>query len=326
MFDPHAIRKSFPIFSHHPELAYLDNAATTQKPASVIQGIAGFYEKENTNIHRGIYELATKTSEKYEQVRQKVAAYIGAEQKESIVYTSGTIAGINLVAQSFLAPRLNSGDEIIISAMEHHANLIPWQQLCKIKKAHLRVIPILANGELNMQAFKASLTPKTKMVAVVHISNSLGTVNPIEEIIDLAHKKNVPVLIDGAQSAAHYDLAVKTWDADFFVFSGHKIYGPTGTGILYGKEAHLRDMPPIRFGGDAIRNVAFTETDFAGHPRKFEPGTQNIAGVIGLGHALDFLHKINKQWLREYLFLLQKTSRRKTEEDQWPQNYRYRQK
>ena len=311
MHDPNEIRKLFPIFSHHPELIYLDNAATTQKPTSVIQGITDFYLKENTNIHRGIYELAAKTSENYEQVRQKIADYIGAEKKGNIVYTSGTTAGINLVAQSFLAPKLNAGDEVIISALEHHANLIPWQQLCKNKKAYLKVIPINKNGELDISAFKKIITQKTKMVAVVHISNSLGTINPITDIIDIAHKKNIPVLIDGAQSAAHYEINVKKWDADFFVFSGHKIYGPTGIGILYGKEIFLSEMQPVRFGGDAIKNVAFTNTAFTDHPRKFEPGTQNIAGVIGLGHAIDFLNKINKKLLREYLFHLKKNAEEK---------------
>ncbi|MEO1261325.1 MAG: SufS family cysteine desulfurase [Bacteroidota bacterium] len=311
MLDPNELRKLFPIFSHHPGLIYLDNAATTHKPASVIQGMTDFYQKENSNIHRGIYELATQTSEKYEQVRQKVADYLGAEKKENIVYTSGTTAGINLVAQSFLAPQLRAGDEVVISAMEHHANLIPWQQWCAIKKAHLKVIPLTENDELDIPAFRNLISEKTKMVAVVHISNSLGTINPIEEIINISHKKNIPVLIDGAQSAAHYELNIKKWDADFFIFSGHKLYGPTGIGILYGKEEHLNKMQPVQFGGDAIKNVEFKGTSFAGHPRKFEPGTQNIAGVIGLGYAIDFLNKINKKMLREYLFYLTKNAEEK---------------
>ncbi|HFA48240.1 MAG TPA: cysteine desulfurase [Bacteroidetes bacterium] len=301
MFDPEIIRSHFPFFSHHPELVYFANAATTQKPASVIRGIAGFYEKENTNVHRGLYKLAANTSQKYEQVRQKVADYIGAEKKENIVFTSGTTAGINLVAQSFLAPRLQPGDEVVISIMEHHANFIPWQQLCKNKKANLRIVPINKKGELDISAFKKTISQKTKMVAAVHVSNSLGTINPIKEIIDISHKKNIPVLIDGAQSAAHFDIDVNKLDADFFVFSGHKMYGPTGIGILYGKEEFLINMQPAVFGGDAIKDVRIEETIFADPPKKFEPGTQNIAGVIGLGLAIGFLNKINKKEARIYL-------------------------
>lgn len=301
MFNLDEIRTQFPFLTNHPQLAYLDNAATTQKPIFVIKGITDFYEKENTNVHRGIYDIAAKTSEKYEAVRKKVADYIGAGKSENIIYTSGTTAGINLVAQSFLAPQLNAGDEVVISAMEHHANLIPWQQLCKNKKAILKIIPINENGELNISEFKKLISEKTKMVAVVHISNMLGTINPIEEIINISHKKNIPVLIDGAQSAAHYDIDVKKMNADFFVFSGHKIYGPTGVGILYGKEEHLKNMQPVHFGGDAIKNVEFENTIFTDHPRKFEPGTQNVAGIIGFGYAIDFLNKINKKAVREHL-------------------------
>lgn len=301
MFDPYQIRQQFPFFSHHPDLVYLDNAATTQKPASVIQAITGFYEKENANVHRGIYKLAAQTSQRYEMVREKVAAFIQAAKKEEIVYTSGTTASINLVAYSFLAPRLQAGDEVLISAMEHHANIIPWQQVCKQKRALLKVIPMTESGALDMDAYAALLSAKTRLVAVNHISNTLGTINPVQSIIDLAHAKGIPVLVDGAQSAAHYAINVQDWGADFFVFSGHKIYGPTGIGILYGKAEHLKGMEPYQFGGDAIRDVRFEETTFAKGPQKFEPGTTNIAGVLGLGAAIDFLNGLDHTAVRQYL-------------------------
>jgi cysteine desulfurase/selenocysteine lyase len=308
MFDPKQIRTQFPFFSNHPSLAYLDNAATTQKPAAVIQAITDFYEKENTNVHRGIYQIAAQTSQKYEAVRQKVATFLHAAKPENIIYTSGTTASINLVAQSFLAPRLQAGDEVVISALEHHANLIPWQQVCKKKGAQLRVIQMEKNGELDFQFFQKKLSQKTKLVAITHISNTLGTINTIADIIDISHKKNIPVLVDGAQSAAHYAMDVQALDVDFFVFSGHKIYGPTGIGILYGKEEHLAAMPPYQFGGDAIRDVRFEETIFAPPPQRFEPGTTNIAGVFGLGAAVDFLEKTDRQAVQSHLRNLTETA------------------
>ena len=301
MFDPKQIRTHFPFFSHHPELAYLDNAATTQKPVSVIRTITDFYEKENTNVHRGIYQLAAQTSQKYEAVRKKVADFIHAEKPQNIVFTSGTTASINLVAQSFLAPRLQAGDEVVISAMEHHANLIPWQQVCKNVGAHLRVIPMDKSGKLDLAFFKYMFSGKTKLVAITHISNTLGTINPIKDIIAISHKKNIPVLVDGAQSAAHYPIDVQVLDVDFFAFSGHKIYGPTGIGVLYGKEEHLAKMPPYQFGGNAIRDVRFEETTFAPPPQCFEPGTANIAGVFGLGAAIEFLREINRTEVQDHL-------------------------
>ncbi|MEL6721266.1 MAG: aminotransferase class V-fold PLP-dependent enzyme [Bacteroidota bacterium] len=287
MIDIQNIKSKFPIFQHYPELVYLDSAATTQKPRMVIDGIQQFYEKENANIHRGLYDLAAKTTDKYEAVREKVADFIGANSSKEVIYTSGTTASINLVAQSFVAPKLEEGDEVLISAMEHHANLIPWQIICQRKKAKLRVIPFLDDGTLDFDAFLQMIHSKTKFLAIVHISNTFGTINPIEEMIKAAHEKEVPVLLDCAQSIAHYELNAAKLDIDFLVFSGHKIYGPTGIGVLYAKEEHAQQMQPVVFGGDMIKNVTFEETSFADIPQRFEAGTTNIAGVIGLGYASD---------------------------------------
>jgi cysteine desulfurase/selenocysteine lyase len=308
MIDPKSIRLNFPIFYHHPELVYLDNAATAQKPDTVIQSITEFYQKENATIHRGVYDLAVQTTQKYEQVRHKIAKFIGSNFSQSIVYTSGTTAGINLVAQSFLSDRLQPGDEVIISIMEHHANLIPWQQVCKTKQAKLRVIPIHETGELDISAYKNILNNRTKMVAVVHVSNTLGTVNPVEDIIELAHDSKIPVLVDAAQSIVHYPIDVLALDADFLVFSGHKMFGPTGIGVLYGKPELLESMQPIWFGGDMIRSVSFEDTIFAPVPQRFEAGTSNIAGVVGLGTAIDFLKQFDKNEIQAYLHELTETA------------------
>ncbi|MCB0551219.1 MAG: cysteine desulfurase [Phaeodactylibacter sp.] len=309
MLDPAKIRQQFPIFAHYPQLAYLDNAATTQKPKAVIDTITNFYEKGNANIHRGVYGLAVQATQQYEAVRQKVAGLIGAPKPGTIVYTTGTTAGINLVAQSFLEPRLQAGDEVVISFMEHHANLIPWQMACKRTGAKLRVIPMSQDGILDREAYRNMLSPRTRMVALVHVSNTLGTINPIEEMISLAHQQSIPVLVDGAQSIAHFPIDVQALDVDFFVFSGHKMFGPTGVGILYGKEAHLAAMPPYQFGGDMIRDVAFEETIFAEAPQRFEAGTMPIAGVIGLGAAVDFLQTLDKTEIRQHLKQLGQAAR-----------------
>lgn len=304
MLDAAKIRRQFPIFSHYPRLAYLDNAATTQKPRSVIDAITGFYEKGNANIHRGVYELAVQATQQYEAVRQKVAGLINAPKPETIVYTTGTTAGINLAAQSFLEPRLRAGDEVVISCMEHHANLIPWQMACKRTGAKLRVIPMSRAGVLDMAAYKEMLSPRTRMVALVHVSNTLGTINPVEEMIALAHRQGAPVLVDGAQSVAHFPVDVQAWDVDFLAFSGHKMFGPTGVGILYGREECLAAMPPCQFGGGMIRDVTFEETAFAEAPRRFEAGTMPIAGVIGLGAAVDFLQSLDKTAVQRRLKVL----------------------
>ena len=303
-------KNKFPIFKNNPTLVYLDSAATTQKPRSVIKSEIDFYSNYNANVHRGVYGIAVRASEAYENVRVKVAEFIGAARKEEIVFTSGTTASINLVAQSFLSPRLNEGDEVIISAMEHHANLIPWQQACLQKKAVLRVIPFDENGVLDLQFYENSLNEKTKFVAVTHISNTLGTINPIEKIIEAAHKKDIPVLVDAAQSISGIRYQVSATDnrqpttdnqqPDFLVFSAHKLFGPTGVGILFGKAKHLEAMQPYQFGGDMIRDVSFERTLFAPPPQRFEPGTQNIAGVIGLGAAIDFVKKIGQKNIYTY--------------------------
>jgi len=294
MLDIKNIRSQFPFFKHHPELAYLDNAATTQKPDSVIQGIIDFYEKQNANIHRGIYDVADKATRQYEAVRQKVANHFQVSNPKNIVYTSGTTAAINLVAFSFLAPRLEKGDEVILSAMEHHANLIPWQQVCAAKEAKIRIIPVDEKGEMDLSALKEMLSEKVKMLAFTHISNTLGTINPVAKILEMAKPKNIPVLVDGAQGAAFHPLPLEDMDIDFYTCSAHKLFGPTGVGILYGKEKHLIKMSPLQYGGDMIREVKYESATFLPPPQRFEAGTTNIAGVIGMGHAMDFLKKINK--------------------------------
>jgi len=294
-------KADFPIFQKYPNLTYLDSAATTQKPSSVIKGITQYYTDENANIHRGIYDLSAQATQKYEAVRGKVKDYFSIPHLEEIIFTKGTTEGINLVAQSFVLPHLKAGDNIVISAMEHHANLVVWQHICQQRKANLRVIPINQNGTLEMTVLDKLLDERSKLVALVHISNTLGTINPIKEVIEKAHQKNIPVLIDGAQSILYPDLNIANFEADFWVCSGHKMFGPTGVGILYGKRQYLEEMQPYQFGGDMIRSVTFEATSFAKLPHKFEAGTPNIAGVIGLGYALDYLKDIDKYAVNEHL-------------------------
>lgn len=305
MLDPHQIKKDFPIFTQpHPSgkpLTYLDSAATTQKPQVVINAMHGYYEKSNANVHRGIHHLGNRATLTYEGTRAKVQNFIHARSRKEIVFTKGTTESVNLVAYGFAEQRLNEGDEIVISAMEHHSNLIPWQMLCRRKKAKLRVIPMDESGTLQMDQLEEMLSERTKMVAVVHISNSLGTINPIEKIIELAHAKDIPVLIDAAQSAAYYDIDVQTWDCDFLVFSGHKIFGPTGIGVLYGKEKWLEEMVPWQFGGEMIRSVSFEASTFAESPQKFEAGTPNIAGAAGLSAAIQYIENLGKENIRQHL-------------------------
>lgn len=301
MFSPQQIRQSFPVFQHFPNLVYLDNASTTQKPQVVIEAEREYYEQHNANVHRGIYRLAAEATALYEGSRERCARFLNAPQAKQVIFTSGTTDGINLVAQCFALPRLEPGDQVLISAMEHHSNLIPWQQVCLAKKAELKVIPFNHKGELDLQTLQDLLNPKVKILALTHISNTLGTLNPIAEIIATAHAQGVPVLVDAAQSISSHQIDVQALDVDFLVFSGHKIFGPTGTGVLYGKEKWLKEMPPYRFGGEMIRDVTFSKTTFAPIPHKFEAGTPNIAGVATLATALDFVDSLGQKNIAAHL-------------------------
>ncbi len=309
-FDVEEIRNDFPILKrlvNGKPLVYLDNAATSQKPQAVIDALTQYYTFDNANIHRGLYFLSELATEQYETARLKVKELINAMSVSEIVFVRGATEAINLVASSLCrAKHFNDGDEILISYMEHHSNIVPWQLMCGRKKTNLKVIPINDAGELDMDAFGKMINEKTKLVSVVHISNSLGTVNPVKKIIEIAHSHGVPVLLDGAQAIPHYKIDVQELDADFYVFSGHKVFGPTGIGVLYGKTEFLEMMPPYQGGGDMIRTVTFEETTFDDIPRKFEAGTPNIAGGIGLGAAIDYLNQFDRNELIEHEnFLLQ---------------------
>lgn len=304
------IRNDFPILKrlvNGKPLVYLDNAATSQKPQAVIDALTQYYTFDNANIHRGLYFLSELATEQYETARLKVKELINAMSVSEIVFVRGATEAINLVASSLCkAKHFNDGDEVLISHMEHHANIVPWQLMSGRKKINLKVIPITDEGELDMDAFEKMINEKTKLVSVVHISNSLGTVNPVKKIIDIAHSRGVPVLLDGAQAVPHYKIDVQELDADFYVFSGHKVFGPTGIGVLYGKTEFLEMMPPYQGGGDMIRTVTFEKTTFDDIPRKFEAGTPNIAGGIGLGAAIDYLNQFDRNSLIEHEnFLLQ---------------------
>lgn len=289
------VRKDFPILNisvHDKKLVYLDNAATTQKPTPVIEKERGFYLNTNSNIHRGVHHLSQKATEEYENARKIIQKFIGARESEEIIFTRGATESFNLIAYSYGLRNFKPGDEVMISAMEHHANIVPWQLIRDLTGIVLRVIPMDERGVLQMDTFYKLLNEKTKFVSVVHVSNSLGTINPVKEIIDAAHSHNIPVMIDGAQSIQHIPINVLELDCDFFAFSGHKIYGPTGTGVLYGKREFLDKMSPFQGGGDMIRSVSFEETTFNDLPYKFEAGTPNIAGAIGLGEAIKYVQKI----------------------------------
>ncbi len=290
--DVMALRKDFPILQekvHGQTLVYLDNAATTQKPKAVINAVAHYYEHDNANVHRGVHLLSERATKDYEDARAKVAKFIGAAHPQEIVFTRGTTEAINLVANAFVRPRLRAGDEILISEMEHHSNIVPWQLACEATGAKLKVIPINDAGELDMAAFRKLLTARTKFVSIGHVSNALGTVNPVKDIVKAAHAKNIPVLVDGAQAVPHAAVDVQDIGCDFYAASGHKMYGPTGIGFLYGKRALLDAMPPWQGGGDMIRSVSFAETTYNDVPYKFEAGTPDISGAIGLGAAVDYL-------------------------------------
>ncbi|MFN5326089.1 MAG: aminotransferase class V-fold PLP-dependent enzyme [Bacteroidota bacterium] len=302
-YDVQSIRNEFPILERKVKgkpLVYFDNAATAQKPKQVIDAISHYYSHYNANIHRGLHTLADEATAAFEASRTAVQSFIHAKHHEEIIFTKGTTESINLVANAWGNVFLHAGDEIIISTLEHHANIVPWQMIAEKKEAVIRVIPIDANGVLDMEAFKKMLSSKTKMVAVVHASNALGVINPVEEIIQLAHQHGSLVMIDGAQSAVHLDIDVTQLDCDFFVFSGHKIYGPTGVGVLYGKKQLLESMQPYQGGGEMIKEVTFEKTTYNELPFKFEAGTPNIADVIALKPAIDFMNRIGKAFIRQH--------------------------
>ncbi len=294
-YDVEKIRRDFPILQQqvygHP-LVYLDNAATSQKPRAVIDAISGYYERGNANIHRGVHYLSEHATSEHEAARRTVQRFVNAADKREIIFVRSATEGINLVAQSYGRTHVEAGDEVLITAMEHHSNIVPWQMLCEERRANLRVLAINERGELRMEELPKLLTPKTKLVAVTHVSNALGTINPVRQIIELAHSRNVPVLIDGAQAAPHLKIDVQELDADFYVFSGHMVYGPTGIGVLYGKMDLLNAMPPYQGGGDMIRSVTFEKTLYNDLPYKFEAGTPNIAGAIGLGAAIHYVEHL----------------------------------
>ncbi len=302
-YDINKIREDFPILKkkvHGKNLVYLDNAATTQKPFQVLNKLEEYYFTTNANIHRGVHALSQQATDAFESARIKIKQFINALGKNQIIFTRGTTEAINLVAQSYGRANVKEGDEIIISHMEHHSNIVPWQMLCREKNARLRIIPIDDNGELIYEEFEKLVNEKTKLVSIVYVSNSLGTVNPVKQIIDYAHQFNVPVLVDAAQAVNHMPVDVQKLDCDFLAFSGHKIYGPTGIGALYGKIDLLDKMPPFQGGGDMISKVTFEETTFNELPNKFEAGTPDIAGAIGLGAAIEYVSNAGIENIKEY--------------------------
>lgn len=291
-YDVNKIRKDFPILQtqiYGKPLVYLDNAATTQKPQCVISAIDNYYCEINSNVHRGVHFLSEKATSAYEHARETISSFINAARTSEIIFVRGTTEAINLVANCYGNENINEGDEIIISALEHHSNIVPWQMLCERKNAVLRIIPINDNGELLFEEYEKLFSERTKFVSVSHVSNSLGTINPVKRIIDTAHKHGVPIMIDGAQAVQHLKVDVRELDADFYAFSGHKLYGPTGIGVLYGKEKFLENMPPYQGGGDMIKSVSFEKTIYNDLPYKFEAGTPDISGAIGLAAAINYV-------------------------------------
>jgi cysteine desulfurase/selenocysteine lyase len=302
-FDVHRIRRDFPILHqqvHGKPLVYLDNAATTQKPLAVIEAISDYYRHDNSNIHRGVHTLSERATEAYEKVRAAAQKFLNAASTKEIIFVRGTTEAINLVAQTYGRKNINSGDEVLITALEHHSNIVPWQLLCDEKGARLRVAPINDSGELLLDEFEKLLNPKTKIVAIGHLSNALGTINPVREIVRMAHARNIPVLVDGAQAAPRMQVDVQELDCDFYALSGHKLYGPTGIGILYGKMELLEAMPPYQGGGDMIASVTFERTVYNRLPYKFEAGTPNIADTIGLGAAIEYLNSLGLEQIEQH--------------------------
>ena len=302
MFDVHKIRKFFPILNqkvHGHNLVYFDNGASTQKHQSVIDALNNYYATENANVHRGVHYLSGLATDKFEETRATIQKFIGAKHKHEIIFTKGTTDAINLVANGYRSI-LKPGDEIVISEMEHHSNIVPWQLCCEASGANLKVVPIDKNGELSLDELKKLITKKTKLVAISHISNTLGTINPINEIINLTHEVGAKILIDGAQAAAHFKLHVNKMNVDFYCFSAHKLYGPTGVGVLYGKEELLNMLPPYQGGGEMIQDVNFNKTTYACLPHKFEAGTPNIAGVVGFKPAIDFITSLGLENIKTH--------------------------
>ena len=303
VFDVQKIREDFPILKEkirNKALVYLDNAATCQKPQAVIDSIVQVYSHDYANVHRGVHTLSVRSTDKFEGARLKVKDFINASSEKEIIFVKGATEAINLVAQTYGKANIKAGDEIIITGMEHHSNIVPWQMLCEQTGAILKVAPINLLGELIFEEFEKLINDKTKLISVVHMSNALGTINPVKNIIAVAHKKGIPVLLDGAQAIPHMTVDMQDLDCDFYVFSGHKLYAPTGVGVLYGKQALLEAMPPYQGGGDMIRKVTFEETEYNVLPYKFEAGTPNIADVIALGTAIDYLSKIGMENIAAY--------------------------
>lgn len=301
--DVASVRKQFPLLERmvkDKNLVYFDNAATAQKPKAVLDALMNYYQQFNANIHRGIHSLAEEATAAFEATRDTIQSFINARHREEIIFTRGVTEGINLVASSWGRQNVKEGDEIIISGMEHHSNIVPWQILCMEKKAILRVIPINDAGELIMEEYKKMISPKTRFLSIVHVSNSLGTVNPVKEMISIAHEHNIVVLVDGAQSSVHLDIDVVDMDCDFFVLSSHKIYGPTGIGALYGKRELLEEMPPYMGGGEMIKDVTFEETTYNDLPYKFEAGTPNIADAVALKAAIEFVQETGQDAIRKH--------------------------
>jgi cysteine desulfurase/selenocysteine lyase len=294
-YDPLRYRKDFPILGqliNGKPLVYLDNAATAQKPKVVIDAVSKFYEQDYSNIHRGVHTLSQRATMRYEASRTAVARFLGVKDPREIVFVRGTTEGINLIASTFGRLRVRAGDEILITGMEHHSNIVPWQLLCQQTGAHLRVMHVSDRGELSLDEFRKLAGPHTKIVSLCHVSNTLGTVNPVEEIISEAHRRGIPVVLDGAQAVSHMKVDVAALDCDFYTFSGHKLYAPSGIGVVYGKLEHLEQMPPYQGGGDMIRSVTFEKTEYNDVPHKFEAGTPNIAGAVGLAAALNYVNSV----------------------------------
>jgi cysteine desulfurase/selenocysteine lyase len=302
-FDVERVRAEFPALQqtvYGRPLVYLDSAATSQKPRAVIDAVSRFYERDNANVHRGIHRLSERATAAFEGAREKVRGFLHAADASEIVFVRGTTEAINLVAHSFVAPRLSAGDEILVTAMEHHSNIVPWQLVCGARGARLRVAPVNERGELQLEELDAAIGPRTRLVSVAHVSNALGTVNPVSRIVELAHRKGVPVLVDGAQAAPHLDIDVTALGCDFYAFSAHKAFGPTGIGVLYGRRELLEGMAPYQGGGEMILSVSFERTVYNRVPHRFEAGTPDVAGAVGLGAAIDYLGGLDREAVRHH--------------------------